>query len=218
MAITLDYDLNPPYGAFEAKPLTDKEEHDLQNFLIWQRDTADDEKRKRRLSGIPLVESQEQTFAFEESIVPKMFRIVRGTHEWDYCGLIPVARAVSERFRHLIEAQEPGVHQFIPFELFDKKGARIDRNYFFWRVRVQLDAVSPALGGVKELGSPPTHGWSIVPGGQDKLAVEKERIMGHAAWIDVRFTNEVFLSDDVVRDLEAQKLAGWRADHVWKEI
>ena len=222
MAITLDYDLKEPYGSFEAIPLNEEEAARLQTFKDWRKATAEAVDLKWTMAMVrskaPLIENEKAIFPFDEALIPKKLRVVRGTPDWDFCAQTGVAYAVSQRFKDLIEGIEPEVHEFVPFELYDKQSKKIERSYFFWRIRVQLDAVTPELGGLKMLGSGPSHGWSMVPGGQDRLAVRKERIAGHAAWYDIRYINQIFVSDRVLAGLEAQKLKGWRVVNVWKEI
>lgn len=217
MAIGLFHQSAPPYGGFEAKPLDHEQEALLERFKTWRKTTAESRKLAWRVSGGPLTANDEYTFALDEALLPKKMRILRGPADWDFCGQMGVHQAVSEGFKDLIEGIEPGVHQFIPFDLFDKDGQKINRNTYFWRVRQFLDAINPEPGGVEPLGRVPNHMWTMVPG-RKNLAVYKDRIKGHAAWYDARFINYLFVSDEVVEGLKARNMTGWRAFDTWREV
>jgi hypothetical protein len=50
---------------------------------------------------------------------------------------------VSEDWRVAIESLEPGVHQFIPLEVYDELGTFYGRKYYFLNIRNIIDAIDP---------------------------------------------------------------------------
>ena len=49
--------------------------------------------------------------------------------------------AVSSRFRDLVEQFEPGVHQFVPVEIYKRKGGEPAATYYWFIVCQRLDSV-----------------------------------------------------------------------------
>ncbi len=173
------------------------------------------------ISNAPASENRQLSFPYDAELVPKKMQLTNGNTDWDYASYIgiPNANAVSEEFKDAIESVEPGVHQFVPFEIYDREGKLIKKPFYFWRICTSLDAISPELGGVKPLGDLKEHFWQIKSGdNREKLAVKKDVIEGHAAWCDVRMPAHVFVADAVVTVLEKQGLTGWTGMNYWKEI
>ena len=229
MAITIGEDLYHKQTKAVAEPFDEVEAERVTRLRAFIREAEDAAEREWRASPKPLSELKRYSFALDESLTPRKLRLVSGEVKWDYFGRIGFGGCgtVSARFRDVIERIEPGVHQFIPFDLYDKNDQRIDVALYAWRIRTALDAIDPSLGGVKPLeiagvtppGGGPDHLWTIrTGGGREKLAVRKELIAGRAAWRDVRFPTRKFVSDAVVSLLEEQGLTGWSAQDDWKEI
>ncbi len=50
---------------------------------------------------------------------------------------------ISEDWRVAIESLEPGVHQFIPIEVYDEIGTPYGRKYYYLNIKCILDAIDP---------------------------------------------------------------------------
>ena len=222
MAITITTDgYHEPTVRARAEPFGEAEVTKLATFQGWLKETKDAGDDEWWASGSSLAERRTLSFAFDESLMPTKYRLSRGDHHWDYAQHVGIggSHAVSQRFKNAIESVEPGIHQFIPFELWDQSGELIPEPFYFWRIRTSLDVISPELGGVKPSHNSPNHQWNILPGdGREKLAVHKASIVGRAAWCDVRMSVRRFLSDEAVTALKDHGVVGWTSDHYWKEI
>lgn len=222
MAITISGDLaHMPSRTVEAAPYGEEQAARFAQFKEWKKKTERDLEVDWIISKAHISQNRQLSFPFDEELVPTRMQLTNGKVDWDYSGFmgLPNANAVGQRFKDIIESVEPGIHQFLPFELYDQEGKLIDKPLYFWRVCTSLDAISPELGGVKPLGLPDNHSWQINPGdGRRKLAVKKDVIEGRAAWCDVRMPSRQFISDLVVTKLNEQQLTGWEAIENWKEI
>lgn len=62
----------------------------------------------------------------------------------DYASGNNSAMLVSSRFRDLVEQLEPGVHQFLPVDMYNSRGATEPFDRFFWFVVCTLiDSLDP---------------------------------------------------------------------------
>jgi hypothetical protein len=222
MAITIMADgYHEPTVQALAEPFGDAEVERHAAFNAWRQKEESKQRMNWYLAKAPLAESKELSFAFDESLMPTKYRLSRGDRHWDYAQHVGIggSHAVSQRFKDAIESVEPGIHQFIPFELWNQSGELIVDPFYFWRIRTSLDAISPELDGVKPSRNSPNHQWNILPGdGREKLAVLKASIDGRAAWCDVRMPVRRFLSDEAVTALKEHGVVGWTSDYYWKEL
>lgn len=152
-----------------------------------------------------------------ETFFPRKLRFRKGTTCWDYNGATEGGQSVSERLKTLIEAIEPGVHQFAPVDIFQKDGSFHARCYY-WHVPVAIDAINPDLGGVQTVAGPVdgTQSWTIAPGRRN-LAVYKAKVAGRAAWFDVRSAAFLFISDALVSGMRRAGMEGWTISSHWLE-
>jgi len=222
MAITITTDgYHEPTVQALAEPFGEAEVTKLATFQGRLKETKDAVDDEWWASGSSLAERRTLSFAFDESLMPTKYKLSRGDHHWDCAQHVGIggSHAVSQRFKDAIESVEPGIHQFIPFELWGQGGELIEKPFYFWRIRTSLDAISPELGGVKPSRNSPNHQWNILPGdGREKLAVHKVSIDGRAAWCDVRMPVRRFVLDEAVTALKEHGVVGWTSDYYWKEI
>ncbi|MFG5382917.1 imm11 family protein [Yoonia sp. R2-816] len=222
MAITISGDhAHTPSKTVEAVPFGEEETAKYARFKEWKNQTESKHRVDWIISKAPKSEDRQLSFPYNADLVPKKMQLTNGSADWDYSGHvgIPNANAVGQKFKDVIESVEADVHQFLPFELYDQKGMLINKPFYFWRICTSIDAISPALGGVKPMTNSPHYLWQILRGeGRKKLAVRKDLIIGRAAWYDVRYKLPPFISDEVVGLLKAQELTGWTATDYWKEI
>lgn len=158
------------------------------------------------------------------SLFPKSVRLIKGKKLFDFDAVFG-GEVVSERLKNAIEDIEPGVHQFVPVEIFHKDGRPYEKPFWFFVICTCLDAINPEMGGVtKQVGydfenHPDRYTWKILRGdGRDKLAFYKHLIEGRAAWRDRRYITGNFLSDALLARMKNEGMEGWRALSYWHEI
>ena len=87
----------------------------------------------------------------------------------------------STKFRDIVEALEPGVHQFVPVEVVRKNGDHLADMFFFVCCNrldtLELDLLRPPPKGL---------GFHSVMGGGTRTVFNGSRIGSHHIWIDKR--------------------------------
>lgn len=104
---------------------------------------------------------------------------------------------VSPRFRALVEQFEPGVHQFVPIEVFKDRGGDPAATYYWFVVGQRLDSVDrESTTFVWEGGEPSrdegywvdsqmdTTTWVFTPIPNAKLVFSNSQVDGHHIWHD----------------------------------
>lgn len=114
----------------------------------------------------------------------------------DVFGYGDLPLTVSGRLRDLIEAFEPGLHQFLPVAFEDKKG-NLTENRYLLVLGAVLDTGSRAHSTM--LGDP---SWCNPGGEQGRVLVDSRTIAGRHAWRDSRLPDQLFVSDTVARRME----------------
>ena len=140
-------------------------------------------------------------------------------------------RWVSEAFRTVAEVFEPGVHQFFPVDVVDKRGELLDKRYLFV-VCNRIDSVHREK--TERLWMPKGSGrWMrrstlktspefitrhiVVPEDaeldnpewykRDKLVFDKSKIEGHHIWVDKYLQTDVtYVSNEIYGALIAADL------------
>lgn len=183
----------------------------------WGFEWVDGDSRKVELvdpSDDGCVESWPPAFgrALRADFIPTQIRpTLNRRHFPDYFNLN--GRWVSEAFRSVIEAFEPGVHQFFPVDVVNKRGGVLAKRYLFVvcnridsldhekteRLWWSMEALMKGAGMWKrrsDLKTSPeiiTKNWTIPDGAnlddpewykQDKLVFDKEKIGGRHIWVD----------------------------------
>jgi hypothetical protein len=157
-----------------------------------------------------------------EELLPRRFQFTKGRKLYDWIDYTECPLGIwSTRLKDIVEGVEPGVHQFAPVEIFHKDGSPYGGTFWLWQCCTMIDAISPDLGGVYKRENPwvpEDYGWEIKSGGDDKLAVYKEKIAGRAMWRDRRFSSVIFFSDAVLAAMQAERTEGWQIMYNWAEI
>jgi len=109
---------------------------------------------------------------------------------------------VVERFKDIVEAFEPGVHQFLPFEI-EQGGEVIAKRHLFY-ICNRLDTLA------KDQCRPPVEpGRNYMPNydGNDVEVFERQKIGDHHAWCD-RSTIGNFVSNQLFDAIQAENFTG----------
>jgi hypothetical protein len=93
---------------------------------------------------------------------------------------------VSEKFRLLVEKYEPGVHQFIPVDIYDKVGGPVSSRRYWLNVCRRKDCVDPVRSKFewKTDYSGVTGYWDDRPHPGSKLVFSKEKIGDMHLWVN----------------------------------
>jgi hypothetical protein len=132
----------------------------------------------------------------------------------DFVQISGGARAVCDEFRAMVEALEPGVHQFFPVELLRKDGSPVilGREWFLLNICNRVDAVVVERSNIY---------WEEKPGGRrvmhprrqpPGLVLRRSAIAGRHLWRGLTHlrVNE-FWSDALMREVQRAKLRKVRA-------
>jgi hypothetical protein len=118
---------------------------------------------------------------------------------------------VNQKVVDLIEELEPGVHQFLPFELLDRNGKPWREPYFMLNVCNRVDAV---VGEESDLEVPvflkDDPGWRYDGGGKH-WTFRGEAIEGMAIWSDIRLRKKNLCSDAFWNEFKGRGLTGMEA-------
>jgi hypothetical protein len=93
---------------------------------------------------------------------------------------------VSEKFRLLVEKYEPGVHQFIPVDIYDKVGGPVSSRRYWLNVCRRKDCVDPVRSKFewKTDYSGVTGYWDDRAHPDSKLVFSKEKIGDMHLWVN----------------------------------
>jgi Protein of unknown function (DUF1629) len=140
----------------------------------------------------------------------------------DFNGGSPGGYFVSQRFRDAVEVLDPGIHQFVPFELRRHDGQLYEgRPYYILRIMRLINAInlaqSPQLRQVGSLVTP-TETTMFHIEDDAPFVVHADRIEGMGLWRDTRNPQFIFASDRLVTLLRERAPTGWASQATFIEI
>jgi len=160
-------------------------------------------------------------------MVASCLKLTKGDLLPDYVHETGTGKLVSERLKVLIEGIEaPGQgYQLFPVDIVFPDGTKYGTQYYVWNVYRKVDAIDPALGGVKPVmgEADGNHLWTYSGGAgmysREKLAVKSDVVAGMAAWRDWRHDNNyIFVCDALYSQMEASEMTGFKPYSEWSEI
>jgi hypothetical protein len=123
----------------------------------------------------------------------------------------------SDTFRNMVEAREPGVHQFFPIEIVLKGGLLPFEPYWIFNIQQRVDAVVIERSQVE---------WAHYPGAEPvmhlpprlapgerpyPLVLDRRLTAGRHVWRgDTQLSVYVFFSDDLMSAYKKVKMRGLR--------
>lgn len=102
---------------------------------------------------------------------------------------------VSERFRALIEEFDPGLHQFVPFDLIDRRNALIAKRYC-WQVSNRIESVA-----------------FVEQRSAKKLVFDLAKIGDSHFWIDPKMGQRIMMSDEAMAMLNENDVSGFKLEY-----
>lgn len=122
-----------------------------------------------------------------------------------------IAQICSERFRDVIEAHDPGGHQFEPVQIVWKNGTVDERPYYWFVPCTRLWSLHPTLS------NPPLRedGWYLGyahmgeprPGPIEPV-FQQEFVQDHDVFVEAGITGGFYMSERLKSAFEAAKLPG----------
>lgn len=122
--------------------------------------------------------------------------------------------AISQRAIDIIEAIEPGVHQYLPFELINPDGSVHHEPRWLLNVCTRLFTLDVARSNIIPRNNRP--GVFVHTSNDIKLVVHKEKVAGRALWYEYRYQRAgyQFLMSDACWDaFKVAGMSGLRADY-----
>lgn len=126
---------------------------------------------------------EEREYRLPEGAMPSSLKLVHSHEKYPiFCGG-PFSVGVSQSFRDVIERFEPGLHQFIPFQLIDSNDHPIAEPYYFMNVVTSLDAFLMQHSAARWFWAPVgDHPPSIEILDNKRLAMSRPKIAGKHIW------------------------------------
>jgi hypothetical protein len=135
-----------------------------------------------------------QGYAVNPDTMPK--RVLWASGKYDVPDILPWF-AVSPRFRDLVEQFEPGVHQFLPVEIYKKRTGAPVATYYWFVVCQRIDSVDRAhttFDWQAPKDEPEAGHWSahifktepleMIKIEGAKLVFNNSQVAGHHIWND----------------------------------
>ncbi|MEO8373953.1 MAG: DUF1629 domain-containing protein [Sphingomonas bacterium] len=131
---------------------------------------------------------------------PFRYRLEERVEWWPDIG-----NGMSERVVDLIESIEPGVHRYLPIEVYNADGAFRERR---WHLNIcnRLDTLAPKHSNivVSKTGS------YLIGNGAFQVSAWKHKIAGHAVWVEYLMgAGYCLISDEFYEAIRRHDLHGW---------
>ncbi len=126
--------------------------------------------------------------------------------------------AISQKVIDIIENIEPGVHQYLPYEMINLDGSVHPAKRWLLNVCTRLELVDIERSNVVEVKDVDTFG--LVAGKPRKLIVDAKRVMGRAIWCEYRCTgtpSKTLISDQFFDALQVAEIRGWEPHYSFRE-
>ena len=162
-----------------------------------------------------------ESIPLPEEMFPREVVLVEGNFVPGFMETF-AGKMVSQAFKDCVDRLEPGhAHQFIPVTICRKDGGRYPGRFYFFTATNTVDALNPEKGGFSPIGGEsqwknPSRSYQIES--WDDMAVYKDRINGLATWYDIRFGDDLFISDEMKTCLEENGVDGWAVRYYMQDL
>ncbi len=113
---------------------------------------------------------------------------------------------ITNKVRDAIEAHEPGVHQYLPCELYYKDGIQVPEERWMLNICNRLDTIAAEHCNIVVS---PRSGYYLTGNGPADVKVWKQKVAGHAIWSEWKYNNDTYASDALVEAIKALGVHGW---------
>ena len=149
-------------------------------------------------------------------VMPRRVRLARAKTMSDWMLMRRGGDLVSSRVKDAVEELDPGRHQFFPVIVEDKDGSvRAEQQHFIFNVVGRIDSIIAHRSNFNVVGQANTDNWGYSRRvGPWQCALDVSVIDGRACWVERRWTDCWFVSDQLAAILRKRKLNGIRLyDH-----
>ena len=131
---------------------------------------------------------------------------------------------VSQSFKDIVESVEPGVHDFIQFDLIDNMKNKI-ADYYFFNCKNIIDSINPNVGGLtrrnidfKEDFADYYYYFGALSANENNQVLFKEKLDGKACFYELHWKEEyIFITDEVCQKIQQAGLKPLRFGCKFKE-
>lgn len=163
---------------------------------------------------------RQQGYRVDPETMPKKYLWANGSEPLP--DVLP-GFVVSPRFKDLVERYEPGVHQFVPIEIYKKRKGEPVATYYWLIVGQRIDSVDrehTTYMWVAPDGKPEEGHWTdyliernplkMTKLDGAKLVFSNKQVEGHHIWHDphVLVFNNGLISDEFANAIVANAMAG----------
>jgi hypothetical protein len=150
----------------------------------------------------------------------KPFREQLEKYEEDIIDIIPAfgSWAISQQVIDIIEAIEPGVHQYLPYELLNPDGSVHPAKRWLLNVCTRAECVDVEKSNVA--WAPAPFDYKFMDHSNDKrLAVKADEARKRAVWFEWRYGgyDAPLISDAFWNAVKSAGLRGWQPDHYFPD-
>lgn len=126
--------------------------------------------------------------------------------------------AISQRVIDMIEAIEPGVHQYLPFEMLNPDGSVNPARRWLLNVCTRAEVVDMVKSNVMWMAAPSDHFFYDATN-KRHLVVEASEARRRAIWCEWRYNrfSEPFVSDVFWSKVNAAGLHGWQPHYAYPD-
>jgi hypothetical protein len=195
---------------YVASPVGDGIKHSLiGEFVDWET-IVPSLHRRADISGLFLLGRGLLDPAEMPRLVRLQGRIAPFRDFFSSYGGIPIA---SDRLRRLLEAMDPGVHQFIPIDVMWSADGQIHPRYIL-NVHVQKDSVIDEKSNVR-INAADRNNMSIRMGHlDDQLTLDRSKLTDVNIWRERRYGGHYFLSDALCDAFKRENITFLELRHV----
>lgn len=117
--------------------------------------------------------------------------------------------AISQKVIDIIERIEPGVHNYIPYEMIKPDGSVHPARRWLLNICTRLELIDVGKSNVVDVGSG-KFGDITAGGRQPHIVVKADECSRRAIWFEWRYSRDTFLiSDSFWNALQAEGIKGW---------
>jgi len=153
-------------------------------------------------------------------VMPRRVRLAKAKTMSDWMLMRRGGDLVSSRVKDAVEELDPRRHQFFPVIVEDKDGSvRAEQQHFIFNVVGRIDSIIGHRSHLNVVGQANTDNWAYSRRvGPWQCALDVSVIDGRACWVEHRYTDCWFVSDQLAAMLRKRKVNGIRLDFHSEEV
>lgn len=189
----------------DSKQRLDAAMRQVADEMIAKHFTPDPGPRPWRASVYDPIVGSGPTIGFRQPMNAEPYKL-RFVEEVGYLPEIYDAWIITSRIRDVIEGLEPGVHQYLPCELYYKDGSLVPGERWLLNICNRLDTIAVEHCNIVVH---PILGTYMTGNGKTDVKVWKEKVAGHAIWSEWKYNDRTYVSDALAEAIKALGVNGW---------